>query len=203
MVLVFISHAHEDERLAARLSDLLRNALTLPADALFLSSQAGRGVASGTSVREEILKQIATAAALIVVVTPNSSRSPWVWLEVGCRLGSAKVSRPLFVVRSEEDLSLLQPVAALRTVRLDDEGQVQELVKAVSSSLERPTPEYLDYSRVVRDLTEFARKYSPAGAGSSGLPPSIRDRSAGRSNHRWLVASAVVALLSALTLAYG
>jgi hypothetical protein len=201
MALVFISHAHDDERLAERLSALLCNALTLPRNEFFLSSQAGRGVAPGTSVREEILKQIATAPALIVVVTPNSARSPWVWLEVGCRLGSAQASRPLFVVRSEEDLSLLQPVADLRAVRLDDEGQLQELVKAVSASLSLPAAEYLDYRPVAKELAEFARAYSPVDAGS-GLPSSIPGRHAGPSTHRWLLASAVIALLSAVAFVY-
>src|SRR5262245_54004992 len=162
MALVFISHAHEDERLAERLAALLRTALTLPPNEFFLTSEAGHGVAPGTSVRDSIITQITKVPTLIVVVTERSARSPWVWLEVGCRLGSPTSSKPLFVVRSDEDISLLQPVSDLRAVRLDDEGQLQELVKAVSTNLGRSTPEYLEYSSAARELKEFVRDYSPA-----------------------------------------
>jgi hypothetical protein len=153
-------------------------------------------------VRDEIITQIAKIPALIVVVTQHSARSPWVWLEVGCRLGSATASKPLFVVRSDEDVSLLQPVADLRAVRLDDEGQLQELVKAVSTHLRRPTPEFLDYSSAAREMSEFARQYSPGRAGRGRETPPMADRLAGLAGRWWVVAAAVVALLSAGTFVY-
>ena len=156
MSLVFISHAHEDELLAQRIADLLSDALTLATTEFFLSSQAGRGVEAGHNVRDDIVKQIAHAKALIVVVTPKSAQSPWVWLEVGCRIGCSPASKLLFVVCSERDLQLLRPVADLRALKLNDEGEIQELVKAVADQLTQPSPDYLAYMRAAQALREAA-----------------------------------------------
>jgi hypothetical protein len=164
MALVFISHAHGDEALARRIVTFLRDALSLESDDFFVSSQAGRGVAPAASIREEILKKLSAAPTLIVLVTPKSAGSPWVWLEAGNRLGSPDKSNPLFAVPSERFLRLLQPVADLRGVCLDNDGDLHELVKAVGHSVGRPPQSGLAYSSALRDLTRAAKsEYSPFG----------------------------------------
>lgn len=164
MAQVFVSHAHGDEELVRRITALLRDGLKLESNDLFVSSQVGRGVAPAASIRDEILKQLSTAPSLIVVVTPKSAGSPWVWLEAGNRLGRTDKSNPIFAVPSQRHLPLVQPVSDLRCVRLDEEEDLHELVKAVGESLGRPAQTALEYGVALRDVVESAEStYGPSG----------------------------------------
>src|SRR5262245_55241194 len=127
MATVFISHAHQDQALGQKIVALLSSAIGLKPSEFFCSSQDGRGVAPATRIRDEVLKELATSRALIVVLTPHAAVSPWVWLEAGSRLGAVDKQNPLFVVPSERFQSLLRPVADLRYLCLDHEGDVLEL----------------------------------------------------------------------------
>jgi hypothetical protein len=164
MALVFVSHAHGDEELVRRITALLRDGLKLQPDDFFASSQVGRGVAPAGNIRGEILKVLATAPSLLVVVTPKSAGSPWVWLEAGNRLGRADKPNPIFAVPSGRHLSLVQPVSDLRCVRLDNEEDLHELVKAVGESLGRTVQGAPEYGVALRDVVESAEStYGPSG----------------------------------------
>lgn len=163
MALVFISHAHGDEALVRAVVALLRDGLDLDPEDFFVSSQGGRGVAPASSIREEILKTIAAAPALIVLVTPASAASPWVWLEAGNRLGSSGKSHPIFVVPSERFVPLLKPVADLRSLCLDDEEDLHELVGAVGDVLGRRAEHVLSYNAALDAVVRTAQTaYSPS-----------------------------------------
>jgi hypothetical protein len=164
MALVFISHAHGDEALARSLVNFLRDALKLEQADFFVSSQGGRGVAPAASIRDEILKTLQDAPSLVVLVTPKSAGSPWVWLEAGHRLGRPDRSNPLFLVPSKRFVNLLQPVADLRSLCLDDDDDLFELLKAVGASLGKPPQDVLDYKEALRQLAvSAAAAYSPGG----------------------------------------
>ncbi len=158
MAQVFISHAHGDEELVGKITTLLRKGLKLhEPDDIFVSSQGGRGVAPAANIRGEILKQLSSTASLVVVVTPRSAASPWVWLEAGNRLGCADKSNPVFVVPSQRYLPLVQPVGDLRCVRLDHEDDLHELIKVVGENVGRPAQPALDYSADLRGVAEYTQ----------------------------------------------
>src|SRR5690606_19713983 len=79
MAMVFISHAHADELLARKISALLGDAVGLAPGDFFLSSQEGHGVAPAMSIRGAIMQELRTVPTLVVVLTPRSAASPWVW----------------------------------------------------------------------------------------------------------------------------
>jgi hypothetical protein len=166
MALVFISHAHGDEALARRISVLLRDGLGLQPDELFVSSQGGRGVAPAASIRNEIVKALSAATALVVLVTPASAGSPWVWMETGIRLGRPDTSNPFLLVPSERFVKQrpLEPFADLRCIRLDKDTDLHELVAAVGKTLGRTPRDVLDYGPALTDLVRAARSaYSLLG----------------------------------------
>jgi hypothetical protein len=166
MAVVFVSHAHGDEALARRVTTLLRDGLGLQPGDFFVSSQGGRGVAPAANIREEIRKALAAARALIVLATPASAGSPWVWIETGIRLGRPDTSNPLFLVPSERFVKkrLLDPVADLRCICLDREDDLHELVRAVGNAVGRPPRDVLDYGPSLAELARTARSaYSPSG----------------------------------------
>jgi hypothetical protein len=159
---VFISHAHGDEGLARRTATFLRDALNLEPTDFFLSSQGGRGVAPATKIRDEILKTLTNVQTLVVLVTPKSAVSPWVWLEAGHRLGCEGRSNPLFLVPSQRFVHLLSPVSDLRSICLDKEDDLHELVKSVAAGVGRPSRDVLEYNDALSDLRRSAMAdYSP------------------------------------------
>jgi hypothetical protein len=152
MALVFISHAHADETLARKVAALLGDALGLtPAD-FFLSSQEGRGVAPSASIRKAIIEELRTVPALIVLITPRAAISPWVWLEAGNRLGCADRSSPIFLLPSGRFMSLLAPVSDMRGLQLDNDGELHELVHAVSRNIGKPPQDFLSYKPALEDV---------------------------------------------------
>lgn len=162
MALVFISHAHRDEALVRRLTAFIGDALGLAPSDFFVSSQDGRTVAPAAHIRDSVLSELGSARSLIVVVTPNSAARPWVWLEAGNRLGRSDRANPIFVVPTARHVSLLEPVADLRGVQLDDSGQLHELVKAIGQNLDRPLRDVLDYKPALDELNRtVASLYAP------------------------------------------
>ena len=156
MALVFISHAHSEESLARKVAVLLADALGLsPAD-FFLSSQEGHGVAPAASIRASIVNELRNVAALVVLLTPKAAASPWVWLEAGNRLGCADKTSPVFVVPSARFVPLLAPVADLRCLQLDNDGELHELVRAIGKSLDRPPRDFLNYKPALEDVIQFS-----------------------------------------------
>lgn len=161
MALVFISHAHSDEVLARKVAALLGDALGLSPSDFFLSSQAGRGVAPAASIRASIVTEVQSASALVVLITPEAAVRPWVWLEAGNRLGCADKPTPIFIVPSVRFVPFLAPVDDLRILKLDNDGELHEFVKAVAQCVGRPALDFLVYKPALEDVAHYsARKYS-------------------------------------------
>lgn len=91
-VLVFLSHSERDEQLAAALRSAFSSSLGVSASAVFVSS--GGSIRAGQQVLPAITNALSEARAVVVLLTPNSLRAPWVHFEAG---GGA-VSEKVFVV---------------------------------------------------------------------------------------------------------
>lgn len=160
---VFISHAHSDKALARGLCALLRDALALGPDDFFVSSEEGRGVAPAANIQQSVLAALSTASTLIVLLTPKSALSRWVWLEAGSRLGQPHMANPLFVCPSARYTSLLGPIGDQKALNLDNENELVELVNAVGKILQCTPRDYLSYQPALSELTALAaREYSVA-----------------------------------------
>jgi hypothetical protein len=157
MAEVFISHAHHDEELAGKVRALLVTALDLDPGEVFLSSEAGHGVAPGANVLESILSTLRRGGALVVVLTPAAAKSPWVWLETGSRLSEAELPRPLFVVPSTRFVRLMEPVADWRCLRLDEQDELHELVRTVGENVGKEPRDVLDYASVLAEVVQGSR----------------------------------------------
>lgn len=172
---VFISHAHADKLLARGVCSLLRDALGLQPDDFFTSSEEGRGVAPSVNIQQGVLAALATAPCLVVVLTPKSALSRWVWLEAGNRLGQAERANPLFVCPSARFTSLLGPVGDNKSLNLDNEDELVELVQAVGRIVGREPRDYLGYKPALADLAASAgREYSVARERRDTLLASVR-----------------------------
>src|SRR5690606_38628919 len=114
-------------------------------------------------IRGAIMQELRSVPTLVVLLTPRSAASPWVWLEAGNRLGCADASPPIFTVPSARFMPLLAPVADMRALQLDNDGELHELVQAVAQSLGRPAQDFLTYKAALEDVLLTARHaYSEA-----------------------------------------
>jgi hypothetical protein len=161
MPLVFISHAHSDKALARGLCALLRDALALGPDDFFVSSEEGRGVAPAANIQQSVLAALSAASTLIVLLTPKSALSRWVWLEAGSRLGQPQLANPIFVCPSARFSPLLGPSGDQKALNLDNENELVELVNAVARILQRTPRDFLSYKPALSELAALAtREYS-------------------------------------------
>jgi hypothetical protein len=162
MARIFISHAHTDGELAQKLVGLLRSALGLAEKGdIFYSSREGTGVAPGASIRPEVIENLRDTSALIVLLTPESVENPWVWLEAGARLAQEGKPNPLFVVPQERFKTLPRVIPDLRSLSLDNDGELHELVAEVATQLKVGLRQAVDYNRELQELNRLAcRKYS-------------------------------------------
>jgi len=159
---IFISHAHRDAELVDRVATLFRAALGLnDQEDIFCSSREGTGVSPGADVRDEVIKSLNSASALVVLLTPQSVGSPWVWLEAGVRLGVPSRANPLFVVPTERFKTLPNLVLDLRRLSLDQTGELHELVASLAAQLGTEAKPPVAYNRELEEVCATAkRRYS-------------------------------------------
>jgi len=158
MARIFISHAHADRHLATKLVTLLKNALGLRgAQDVFCSSREGAGVTPGAEIREEVVQHLKSASALIVLLTPKSVGSPWVWFEAGARMAVDTHADPLFAVPADRFKTLPAVIADRRGVSLDNPTEVHALVAEVARQL-NTSADLPGYDADVAELTASARR---------------------------------------------
>ncbi|MFD1162044.1 MULTISPECIES: toll/interleukin-1 receptor domain-containing protein [Hwangdonia] len=105
---VFLSHAHEDSRLADNLRELLETICSianLPKIDIFFSSnlKPGGGMELG-EWRTRLEKEIEDAVLTIAIVTPDSNDKPWLAYESGMSIGRAKKVTPILYFMGQESL---------------------------------------------------------------------------------------------------
>jgi TIR domain len=86
---VFISHSHQDERLASRFEQLLKN-VTADQVEVWISSKKG-SIEYGKSWIDWIHEQVTTAQTTFVFLTPSSFAGKWVLWEAGAVEGVRRV----------------------------------------------------------------------------------------------------------------
>ncbi|WOD43148.1 toll/interleukin-1 receptor domain-containing protein [Hwangdonia lutea] len=105
---VFLSHAHEDSKLADSLKKLLEDICdmaNLPKIDIFFSSnlKPGGGMELG-EWRTRLEKEIEDAILTIAIVTPDSNDKPWLAYESGMSIGRAKKVTPILYFMGQERL---------------------------------------------------------------------------------------------------
>lgn len=128
MAEIFISHIHEDERVASALNWVLRDKLKITA---FLSSdvwQLRAGEEWLTRIREELLG----CKVMVSLLTPESVRRPWINFEAGAAWFAQKPVIPACFGGLSKGL-MPQPFASLQGVDLP--ADTHNLFIAVSRHL--------------------------------------------------------------------
>lgn len=105
---IFLSHAHEDYRLAYHLKNLLEKiskVANVPKVKIFFSSnlKPGGGMSPG-EWRKQLDSEIENAILTIAIVTPDSNDKPWLAYESGMSIGRAKMVTPILYFMQQDGL---------------------------------------------------------------------------------------------------
>ncbi len=79
---IFLSHSSKDKELAEEFANQIRSFLGFPQEAIFVSSEP-EGIDIGADWFNSVIDVLKQAEAFIILITPNSMMSNWVWFEIG------------------------------------------------------------------------------------------------------------------------
>jgi hypothetical protein len=107
---VFISHSSHDAWIAGQIGkEIEALGATVALDKHFLKS--------GDDIRKKIIEEILESDEVIVLLSPESQKSQWVWVEVGLALGQDKLTPILNKIRPEK---MMAPIQGKKAYDLND-----------------------------------------------------------------------------------
>lgn len=158
---VFVSHSSKDEKLAAALVDLFRNALNIPASEIRCTSVNGYRLPIGTPTEQRLREEVHQARAFIGLITASSIESAYVMFELGARWGAGLHLAPL--LGAGADASFLRgPLSSLNALNCEDAAQVHQLIDDLARILDvggRTSP--AAYQGYVERLIEISKSRTP------------------------------------------
>ena len=118
---IFLSYAHQDQAIAARVEDHLRkHGLVTTADVEILDPQTG--IQAGGDIREMIKAQIMAASRVVIITSPSSAQSQWVNYEIGMASALGKPIVAIVPRHNRGTTDFLTNLGDVRTIEIDDAG---------------------------------------------------------------------------------
>jgi hypothetical protein len=146
---IFISHAVADRALAKLLVDFLKEAIGVPASAVFCSSVKGHHIPLGEDFNEYIKQQIQKPKLIILLMTPAYMESSFCLMELGAAW--AQSSRSLAIVVPPVDFNEVTKTLGLKQAwKITDRTglvDLRQLVRKAIPNLERRTEHTWDDKR--------------------------------------------------------
>lgn len=143
---IFVSHIHEEETVANALLDFIKQALGT-STAVFLSSDSWQ-VFAGEVWLDRIKEELGSSKDVILLLSAESVRRPWVNFEAGAAWLTGKVLIPVCFAGITKG-SLPKPYSNIQALDLEDEDYY--LVRSLYRHLNPgsvPPPGVADFSRV-------------------------------------------------------
>ena len=130
---VFISHAHEERRLAEAWKTLLMQITGFTIDVWYSSDRDPSGGIGYGRWRERIGHRLEEAEAILAIFTPESASRPWIFFETAFAMGlsTKKLVIPIVYYMSKEYLP--SPLQDQQSYRGDEQDEVFDLCKRLHS----------------------------------------------------------------------
>ena len=155
---IFISHSSKDEKIAAALIELLRDALSIPASRIRCTSVDGYRLPIGARVDDILRQEVSSVEVFIGIITPASLQSTYVLFELGARWGTNRYLAP--VLASGSDASLLRaPLTSLNILSCDKPAQIYQLVNDLAYMLKKKSGNPASYRRRIDKLARISKGY--------------------------------------------
>lgn len=150
---LFISHSHDDEKLADRLISVIKGSLEVPSGAIRCSSVRGYKLDLGELLDRALQKELRSAVYVVALLTPNSLTAPWVLFELGAAWGLARSTLPL-LAGGLEATDLPGPLQNVVARHLGNVGDVAAFIEKLHEEFEWPER---SKERAVKIQADFAR----------------------------------------------
>jgi hypothetical protein len=195
---LFISHAHRDSEMAARLVDVITANVDVPEGELRCTSVPGYQLDLGAMAPDVLRRELGSALCVIALLTPNSLANDWVLFELGAAWANVKGSIPL-LAGGPEDRDIPGPLRGAAGGQLNNPDTLDRLLDqlqrtlgwAARSGLVAPSKrrEFVEYMRTktfAQDPADgelkagFAAKRARIGARQGLLLDYLTNKSTGR-----------------------
>ena len=160
MARIFISHSHSDEAIAYKLFDFLISALKLDEEDIIFTSDPNSGLSfSSNTISDQLKRNLKGADALVVLITTDSLRSPWIPFEIGS-FWPAEKTIVLILGPGLTPEKLPGPFKSWLSICIEND-QAFEQFNQVINQLEKKLDIRQNVSRLRRDryLSEFITRF--------------------------------------------
>jgi hypothetical protein len=148
---IFISHSHEDKDVATQLIEFLRSALDIEAQRIRCTTVDGYRLPVGTPTNEGLRVELLEAQAFVVLVTPNSLESKYVFFELGARWGARKPLAPILAAGATIN-NLKEPLSSLNVLSCNEPSQLHQLISDLGQILGRTPGNPSSYQKQLDEL---------------------------------------------------
>ncbi len=128
---VFVSHASEDQSLAAALVKVLRENLIIDTKHIRCTSVPGYKPITGLRFSDSLRLELVSAKAVIGLVTPNSVKSNYVLFELGAAWGGRVPTFPL-MAKGATYKDLPGPLSETNARNLTTSSEISQMIQDLS-----------------------------------------------------------------------
>jgi hypothetical protein len=154
-VRLFISHAHRDQDLASHLVDVITSSLAVPQGELRCTSLPGYQLDLGAAAPDVLRRELASAACVVAILTPNSVATDWVLFELGAAWAYVGTAIPL-LAGGLEDKDIPGPLRGAAGGQLKTAATLDRLLDQLQRELGWARRGELHARQKQYDLAEYA-----------------------------------------------
>lgn len=162
MAEIFVSHAVADEALADKFVAFLKEAIGVPASAIFCSSLGGHSIPLGYDFNDYLKEKIKTPKIVILLLTPRYMESRFCLMELGATWALSLHAIPIVVPPIEYDAvsSTLGLKQGWNITEHEKLNALRDEITGAEISLESRTPQDWDKKRASwkADLSRLLKK---------------------------------------------
>jgi len=168
MPLLFISHSHEDARIAQRIVELLMIAFDIDQHDIRCTSLAGHKLRAGVQVSEQLRDEVLQAEAVLGILTPRSVKSNYALFELGAAWGAGVRTIPLLAGGTTRK-NVPGPLSERHFMVLDKHSELEQLLSELEDVLSVPRTK-AQVSGKIEEVLKVAAAPSASVAGPASVP---------------------------------
>lgn len=131
-MMIFISHAHTDVKLANAIVDVVIKAFNISNEAIRCTSVPGYKLIAGVHTASQLRSEIEKAEFVLGVLTPQSIESKYVLMELGAAWGLGKRTFPLVALGAKAS-NIPGPLSELHWIDLAESQDCHQLIDDLGS----------------------------------------------------------------------
>ena len=159
---IFISHRHKDEPVASVLVSLLETAFEIRTEDIRCTSVQPYTLPIGSRTSERLRQELSQAEVVLGLISPNTTESQYVLVELGAAWGQDRPTFPL-LTSGATAANVPSPLNERHCISLEDENNCLQLIEELEQATSLKRRNYGGdrlLLRQIKDLTETAKKAS-------------------------------------------